>query len=283
MFIKLGVQTLPPLTLACGRMALAALLLLAFAAARGHGWPRAAGVWRGFLVVGLLGNALPFYLIHWGELSIDSGLAAILMGVMPLATAGLAHFLTAEPLRGGRLAGVLLGFTGLLVLVGGDALAGLGTQVLAQGAVLVGALCYALTTVFVRRSVRAPGAVMAAGALSVGTLLLAPLAAVLEQPWHLAPSAVSLAAMGVLGVFSTGFAALLYFHLLRHLGATYFAQVNYWIPLLGVGWGWALLGEQPPLRALAALALILAGVVLVHRAHGKAPATPAQTPGSRLE
>ncbi len=265
--IKVGVQTLPPLTLASGRMLLAALLLLAFAFRQGFAWPRELAVWRGFLVIGVVGNALPFTLIHRGELTVESGLTAILMGVMPIATAVLAHFFTRdEPLNRLRFAGVVMGLVGLLVLLGRDAVAGLGAHLSAEAAILCGALCYALTAVYVRRTAPPSGTLMAAGSLSVGALCLVPFALWLEQPWLLQPSAASLAAMLALGIFSTGLAALLFFHLIRQVGATYFSQVNYLIPVLGVGWGWALLAEQPTWQAWLALGCILTGVVLVNRA-----------------
>ncbi len=266
LLIKIAVASVPPVTLAAGRVLIAAAVLVVFAAREGHRLPRDPRLYATFVVIGLLGNAFPFVLIHWGELTIDSALAAILMGIMPIATAVLAHFAAGEVLNGTRLAGVALGFAGLLALVGQDALAGLGAHFRAELAVLGGALCYALTTVLVRRSVTAPGPVMAAGALTAASVLMVPLALVLEQPWQLAPGAGALAAGATLGIVHTALAALLYFHLIKHLGATYFSQVNNVIPLLGVLWGWTILAEQPPLRALLALALIVSGMLLLTRA-----------------
>jgi len=266
MLIKVAVDTVPPMTLAAGRLSLAAAMLAAFAHAGGHRIPLGGRAWGVFLFIGCFGNALPFTLIGWGEQRIDSGLAAILMGIMPVVTAVLAHLLTAdERLRPARAVGVAVGFSGLVALVGAGALAGLGGEVLSQIAVLGGATSYAVTTIFVRRFVRLPGRVMAAGATCAGALLIAPLALVLERPWTLSPSAESLLAVAMLGVFATGFATLLYFRLIGNLGATVFSQVNYMIPVMGVGWGVALLAERPESHELAGLALILAGVALVSR------------------
>ncbi len=266
MLIKVGVETVPPMTMAASRLALAALMLLAYATWSGHRIPMTLEAWGMFGFVGFFGNALPFTLISWGEQRIDSGLAAILMGIMPVATAVLAHFFTSgEPLTWRRVAGVVMGLTGLIALVGPKALAGLGGAVVSQLAVLSGAVGYAVTTIFVRRFVRLPGRVMAAGATMAGTVLILPAALVFERPWALSPSTASVLAVVVLGILPTGVATLIYFRLISTLGATVYSQVNYLIPVLGVVWGVALLDERPGLEAVTALALILAGVALVSR------------------
>lgn len=266
MLIKVGVATVPPMTIAAGRLALAALMLVFFAVWSGHRIPMTFEAWGMFGFVGFFGNALPFTLIGWGEQRIDSGLAAILMGIMPVVTAVLAHFFTpGDRLSLRRIAGVAVGFSGLIALVGPKALAGLGGAVASQLAVLSGAISYAVTTIFVRRFVRLPGRVMAAGATTAGALLILPGSLWFERPWSLAPSTASVLAVVVLGILPTGVATLIYFRLVSSLGATVFSQVNYLIPVLGVVWGVALLGERPGLEAVTALTLILVGVALVSR------------------
>ena len=109
-FIKVAVETIPPLSVAAGRLTLAAVLIVAAARLRGLRFPREQGLWPKFFAIGLFGNALPFTLISWGEVTIDSGLAAILMAVMPLATLVLAHLFTSDerptrPIEGWDLQG----------------------------------------------------------------------------------------------------------------------------------------------------------------------------------
>jgi len=266
MLIKVGVGSIPPMTLVAARLGVAAAMLLVVAAASEQRLPASLTAWGVFFFIGCFGNALPFTLISWGEQRLDSGLAAILMGIMPIVTALLAHFFVHEPLTLRRVCGVAIGFAGLVLLVGPGALAGLGERVLSQLAVLSAAVSYAVTTIFVRRFVRLPGRIMAAGATAAGTLLILPPALVLEQPWRLSPSPDSVLAVLLLGLLPTGLATLIYFRLVRTLGATVFSQVNYLIPVMGVVWGVTLLGEQPGPRALTALALILGGVGLVTRA-----------------
>ncbi len=267
MFIKIGVATIPPATMAAARLMLAAVMLAAIAYAKGYRLPFTLRAWSAFTFVGVMGNAVPFTLIAWGELEVDSGLAAILMGVMPVATALLAHaFVHDERLTGRRAAGVLLGFSGTVLLVGFSALSGLGAQVAAQLAVVGGALCYAITTVFVRRFANLPDVLMAAGSLTTGALLMIPIALLLESPLTLSPSFASTAAVVVLGIVSTGFAALIYFYLIRTVGAAIFSQVNFLTPAIGVAFGMIFLGEVPGADAWTALTLIVLGVWLVtHR------------------
>ncbi len=266
MFIKIGVETIPPATMASARLILAAVMLVAIARVQGHRLPFTLRAWASFGFVGLVGNAVPFTLIAWGEEVVDSGLAAILMGVMPVTTALLAHvFVHDERLTGRRAAGVMIGFSGTVLLVGVSALTGLGAHVAAQLAVIGGALCYAVTTVFVRRFANLPDVLMAAGATTTGALAIVPLALIVESPLSLSPSLASIAAVVVLGVASTGFAALIYFYLIRTVGAAIFSQVNFLTPAIGVGFGMVFLGERPGAEAWLALLLIASGVWLVTR------------------
>ena len=262
-FIKIAVETIPPLTVAAGRLALAAVLIVAAARLRGLNFPASDGLWVKFLAIGLFGNALPFTLISWGEVTIDSGLAAILMAVMPLATLVLAHLFTVdERMNPARILGVLLGFGGVVVLIGPAALAGFGDEALRQTAVAGGAVCYAVATVIARRLPRMPLLVSSAGALIAAVTLSLPLALLIDRPWALAPAPESIGAVIILGLFPTALAILMYFALLRRTGATFIALNNYLIPSLGVIWGILFLGEALSVRAILALAIILAGIAV---------------------
>lgn len=266
MLIKVAVQTITPITLSFGRVALAAVVVGIYALTRGDGLPRDAKTWGAAFVVGFCGNALPFSLIHWGEQYVDSGLTAILMGVMPVAVALMAHFATeSDTLTRRRLLGITIGFAGLIFLVGWEALGGLGSAMVAQVAIISAALSYAVTTIFVRRVAGLTGRPMAVATLLCASLVLLPLALYFEQPAMLSPDWRSAACLIMLGIFSTGIATLMYFRLIQSLGATTFSQINYLIPMLGVAWGALVLGEQPGAREAMALLLILTGVALVNQ------------------
>ena len=266
MLIKVAVVTVPPVTIAAGRILLAAVVLVAVVHARGERLPSGARAWRPFVVLAVFGNALPFTLIGWGELRVDSGLAAILTGAMPLGTVLLAHAFTSdERFTVNKLAGLALGFAGIGALVGPDALAGLGGDVLAQLAIVGAAMCYAMSTVYARRLRLLTPTVTAAAAMATAAALIVPFSLVLDAPWRLAPTATAIAAVVALGLVSTAAASLIFFRLVRTAGATFTSLVNYLIPPIGVIWGTLILDERLSAEAVAALALILAGIAVINR------------------
>jgi len=262
--IKVGVATIGPVTLTAARMSVAAAVLAVCLAVRRTGIPLHRRAVLLYLVVGFMGNTLPFILIGWGETHIDSSLAAIMMGVMPITTFVLAHyFVPDEPMTARKVLGICLGFGGLLTLVGWSALAGVGEQALGQLAVLAAAVCYGVTTVFVRTQPTFDGVQMGAGVTIVGMATSVPLAFMLEAPLSMTPSAAGLTAAVLLGLFPTALASIIYFRVIRNLGATTFSQLNYAIPVFGGLWGVLLLDELLQLRMLAALGLVLTGVYFV--------------------
>ncbi|MCH7957353.1 MAG: DMT family transporter [Proteobacteria bacterium] len=259
--IKIGVGTIPPLTLAAGRIAVAAAVLYALIAVRGQRLPRSARLWALFFLIGVTGNALPFTLIAWGEERIDSGLAAILMAVMPPATVLLTHVFTRdERLTAPKLIGVAMGFAGVVLLIGPEVLRGLGGQAGRQLAVAGGAVCYAVTFTIARFVPPSPPAVRSAAVMICASVQIIPLALLVDQPWALSPSPASVAALVYLGLLPTALATIIFFQLISARGATFVALNNYMIPVLGVIWGAAFLGERISLQALGALALILIGI-----------------------
>ena len=259
--IKIGVGTIPPLTLAAGRIAVAAAVLYALIALRGQRLPRSARLWALFFLLGITGNALPFTLIAWGEERIDSGLAAILMAVMPPATVLLTHVFTRdERLTVPKLIGVAMGFAGVVLLIGPEALRGLGGEAGRQLAVAGAAVCYAVTATVARFVPPSPPAVRSAAVMICASVQMIPLALLVDQPWALSPSAGSVAALVYLALFPTALATIIFFQLISARGATFVALNNYMIPVLGVIWGASFLGERLSLQALGALALILIGI-----------------------
>lgn len=266
LFIKLGVAGVPPATLVAGRIALGALILLAALRWRGLALPPPGRAWAAFTAIAVVGNAAPFYLISWGQQTVDSALAGILMAVMPLTTLVLAHFFVAgERMTFWRTGGFALGFAGIVVLMGPAALSGLEHDLLAQCAVLGGALCYAANSVLSRRLVVADFLVASAGVMVVATVLTLPAALWLDRPWTLAPPAGALAAIVWLGVGPTALATLLYFRLIASAGPTFMSIVNYLTPVVALAAGVLLLDERPGESALAGLALILLGIAVSRR------------------
>jgi len=228
-FIEIGVEALPPFTLVFGRVGFGALGLYLLLRWRGLMLPTDWLTWRDYLILGALNNALPFALIAWGQTVINAGLASILNATTPLFTVLLAHLLTHdERLNGGKVLGVLLGLAGVAVLVGGGALTGLGSEVLAQLAVLGAAASYAFAGIFGRRFRAQPPLVTATGMVIASTLLLLPIVLVVDRPWQLAnPGAAAWGAVLGLALLCTVLAYLIYFRLLAVAGATNVLLVTY--------------------------------------------------------
>jgi drug/metabolite transporter (DMT)-like permease len=265
LFIKVAVVTIPPFTVAFGRTALAALtlyLVLRYRGLKMSSWGHLRG---SFLVLGLFNGAVPYTLITWAEIHIDSGLAAILNALMPLFTVLLAHFLTQdEKLNWMKVIGILLGFLGILALIGPAVLKGLGTHVLGQLAVVGAALCYAMAVIYGRRLKEIPPLVSATGQLTGAALLTLPLSFIIDTPWQLSVTPLSVGALACLSLLGTALAYILYYYLLARIGATNVSLVTYLLPITGVFWGALLLGERLHWSAFLALALILAGIAGVN-------------------
>jgi drug/metabolite transporter (DMT)-like permease len=263
---RIAVESVPPTTVVAGRVVIAAIALRATLVAVRRELPPRGRIWLHFLTMALVGNAVPFFLITWGQERIDSGLAGILMAVMPLTTLVLAHFFVAgERMTGRRAMGFALGFVGLVVLMGPDALRQLGggaSDVARQAAVLCGALCYAANTIIARRLPETHPLVASAAVMLLASIVMVPAALVVDTPWNLAPRPQSVVSVVWLGVVSTAVATIVYFSLIASAGPTFLSLMNYLIPLVALLAGVAVLDEEPTWWALVALVLILAGVAL---------------------
>ncbi len=266
MFVKLGVATVPPATLAAGRLVVGAAVLVAVIRALGYRFPRPGPVWVSYTMLAVVGNSMPFWLISWGQQTIDSSLAGILMAIMPLATLVMAHlWVTGEHLTRNRALGFVLGFVGIVVLVGPAALAGLGGstgRVLAQLAVLGGALCYASQSVLVRLILKGDVMVASAAIVAIGAAISLPIALVVDQPWNLSPSVTSIWAVIWMGIGPTAIATLAFFKLIGSAGPTFVSLVNYCVPVVAVFLGVVILGEAPNANAYTGLLLILTGIAM---------------------
>jgi len=261
LFIKIAVADIPPVTVAAIRIVLGAAVLAAVAKVHGQRLLDLRRAWRPVLAMGGLGTMLPFVLISWGETHIDSGLAAILMAAVPFSTILLAHvFVHDEPLTWGKVVGVVLGFAGVLVLIGPAALTTLGGETLAQIAVLLATLCYSMNGVIAKKLRHIGSELAGAGMLIAAAVCVLPLSLLLDRPWQLAPSWQSLTAVITLGLLCTGVGYLLFFRIIASAGAGFVSLNNFLVPLCGVVWGAIVLGERLEARAFVALLLILAGV-----------------------
>lgn len=271
--IAIGVESVEPFPLVAGRMLIGAFLLLAVLYARGGTLRLGARGWSVAVVVGTTGNVVPFLLISFAGQSVDSGLAALIMGIAPVVTLTLAPLVHAgETLSRLTILGAAIGFCGISVLVGPEAFYGLGGDLVPQLLLVGAALCYAFTALFSRRFPFANALQMAAASVLVGALATSVIA-VLQMGGSPvpAPSTRSLIALVYLGIGPTALAALIYFQLIPRIGAGRVQQVNYIVPVLGILLGALVLNEQPEWNALVAIPMIVLAVYLVTRRSGEAP------------
>ncbi|MBL4907830.1 MAG: EamA family transporter [Sneathiella sp.] len=263
LFIKIAVETVTPMSVASGRMLIAAVALYLFMKIRGMSLPRDKRSWIFFFIIGLIGNAIPFFLISWAELTIDSSVASILIASAPLAAFMIGHVVTRdEKLTFVRFLGVITGFLGIIVLIGPESLFDLGVGALSQLAIVLGAICYVSAGFTARHMPDMDPSSRAAGVLIVASVIAVPITLYLDKPWTLSPSTDSLLALAMLGVFPTAIATLILFFLIMRVGATFVSLNNYINPVLGVVWGYFFMAEHPVQQTYIGLALILGGLVV---------------------
>lgn len=264
-FNKVALAELPPFTLVLGRIGLAALILNVMTWMMGQRLPVSPKIWGMFLVMGLLNNLIPFCLIVWGQTQIASGLASILNATTPLWTVLLAHFLTAdEQLTSNRLAGVLAGLIGVIVMIGPDVLVGLGLNVWAQLAVVGAAISYALAGIFGKRFKGISPYITATGQVTCTTLMMIPLALWVDRPWLLPPlSPETWGALIGLALLSSAVGYIIYFRLLATAGATNLLLVTFLIPVSALLLGITILGERLDFRHFVGMGLIGLGLAAI--------------------
>ena len=271
-FVAVAIEDLPPMTTAALRIGLAALALGLLLRIIGLKIPVNPILWRDFLVMGLLNLAIPFTLISWGQTHIGSGLASIINATSPFTTTIVAHLLTHdERVRVSRLVGVGIAFAGVVLIIGIEALHGLGSAFGGEMAVFAAAWSYAFGGVFGRRffrrdmrQMRVNPLVASAGQMAGGTVLLVPVALVAERPWTLqVPSLETWAAIAAVSLLSTALASILYFRLLASAGATNSMLVTLLMPVTAILLGVTVLRERLDPRHFVGITLVAAGLAVV--------------------
>lgn len=268
MFIKVMLDELSPVAIAWVRLAGGGLLVAGVLAALRRGLPRSRVYWRDVAVVGLFGSAIPMVLIPWGEREIPSNLAAVLNGAMPFGVAILSTiFLPAERLTRNKAVGVTIGFVGLAIIIGPDALDLRSGSTQGQLAIVVAAMSYAGGAVYTRRRLLGVDTTTLAGAQNgMALLMVTPvLIAAGGMPSPLDLEGRTIAAGVALALLSQGVAIILYFWLLSNVEATQASFVTYLAPIAAQFWGWLVLNEVPALALVPGLSLIILGIVIVNR------------------
>lgn len=265
LFLKIAVETIPPITLIASRVTIAAILLTIIVMWKGEVFPKDRKTLVQLLVQSFLNSIGAWTILAWGQQYVESSLSSVLNSTSPLFVFFITFFFTrheaTSPLK---LLGACLGVGGVLLIVGTDALQGLGQQVLAQLAVLSGAIMYACAAIYGKNLSHLRPTVTAAATMIWASVCLIPLSLAFEQPWTLAPSTKSLWAALALGVLCTGAALLIYFRLLRTLGSMGTASQGYLRTGVGVILGIVVLGEHITPVIAAGIAAAWLGVVLIN-------------------
>ncbi|MDA8787075.1 DMT family transporter [Porticoccaceae bacterium] len=266
-FISVAISELPPFTLVTMRVGLAALTLWLVLLVSGYPIPKSPKVWRTFMMMGLLGNAMPFSLIAWGQTHIGAGLASIINATTPIFTILIAGaFLSDEHITPKKVLGIAAGLLGVIVLIGPSALLELGTNTMAQLAVIGAAISYSSATVFGRRF-KAMGISpfdTAVGQVTASTILLLPLVWFIDKPLELAnPSLQVWLAILALAIFSTAFAYILFFRILSSSGATNVVLVTFLAPVTASFLSWLILDEQLQAKHFIGMACIGLGLAII--------------------
>ena len=269
---EIALEDFSPYIVVTLRVGIAAVVLL-FYLLFAKGWqPLSAQVWLNLLVMGAINNALPFTLITWGQVYIESGLAAILNATTPLFTVLLAHVMTQdEKMSANKLIGVLIGFIGVVCLIGPVALGGQRAAALGQVAVLIAAISYAFAGIWGKRLRSLPAAQSAAGMLLGSTLLMLIFCIAKGETFSLQASIPGWAAIIGLAVLSSALAYLIYFYILAEAGATNLLLVTFLIPLSALILGVVFLNETFTTNAIIGMILIIFSLVCIDgRLFGKA-------------
>lgn len=264
--IKIAVTHLDAAWVMALRLMIAAAILVPYALAAGHSLAATATVWRKFTFLAAVGNVAPFFLITWGTHFVSSGVSGLLMGAIPLILVVLSHFYLAdERLTAMKSAGFLLGFAGILVLIGPEALLNVslsGEALWGELAILAGCVCYAVHAVAAKRlgfenPLKQTAAVCAAAATMglVFALIVSPAGLIGTPP-------VAYWSVLGLGILPTAIATLMMYQLMARIGPSFVAYSNYLVPLYALLLGAAAMGEQLHWNVVAALALVLAGIAV---------------------
>ena len=273
LWIKIAVQEIGPITLVAFRVLFGLLFGMAVMALQRVAWPRSFKSWFPLLLLGITNVAVPFFLISWGEQSIDSGVAAILDATVPLFTIFIAHLaLRDDKITLPKMLGLLTGFAGVVILMSKD-IGASASSVLGQIAVIVASVFYAGSAVYARKFTEdTPGVLRSSVPLLSATVVMWLAAFTLERPVEIPRLGITWVALLWLGILGSGFAFILVYYLIHEIGPTRTTMVTYLFPLGGVTLGVIFLREQLTWQLVTGAALIVASLAIANLQPSKAPA-----------
>ncbi len=265
LWIKIAIEEMGPITLVAYRVLFGLLFGIAVIIIQREKMPRTLKAWTPLLVLGLTNVAIPFFLISWGEKTIDSGVASILDATVPLFTIVVAHFLLHDDkMTVQKVVGLLIGFAGVVVLMSKDIGASTGS-ILGQGAVILASAFYAGSSIYARKFTEdTPGIFRSMGPLVSATAVMWLASFLFEAPVKVPDQSIIWIALLWLGILGSGVAFVMVFYLIHEIGPTRTTMVTYLFPLGGVTLGVIFLHETLTWEIVAGAVLILASLVVAN-------------------
>ena len=259
--IKIALHEVTPLTVMSVRILLAGAALLLLTFIRKTQLLRGAQNWIKIIWMAILGTLMPFYLVPWGQLQIDSSVTAILMAVNPIFALIFGHFFSEnEKFSIRQLVAMAISFAGILLVFGENALSGSDGNILAQSAIILAGIGYVISGVIVARIKGVTADSISASIFVCASVIVLPFWLIMEQPWNMHLETESLLALTHLGLVSTGMAFLMRYYIILRAGAVFLSYVAFIIPMFGILFGVMFLGETLSTNTLGAVILILSGV-----------------------
>lgn len=266
LWIKIGVQEIGPMALTAFRMLFGVLTAIAISVHQRLSIPRDLKTWGIFTILGPASLAIPIFLISWGEQTIDSAVASILNATVPLFTLLMAHFwIQDDKITFQKTLGLLIGFTGVMVLMSKDLLASEHVSVVGQSAVILASLFYAGSAVAIRKYTQNINNTMrGVGLLMTSTILMWVVGPIAERPFEIPALPITWIAILWLGIFGSGLAMIMLYYLIHEIGPTRTTLVTYLFPVGGVILGVLFLKEQLSWQLIAGTVLIIASLAVVN-------------------
>jgi drug/metabolite transporter (DMT)-like permease len=258
---KIGLEAIPPITFISARSMVAAAFLLVILRIRGIKMPTDFTAWKMFAFQQLINSTIPFLMITWAQLYVPASSTVVLASTTPIFAFVITFAITRhEPATWLKLAGAILGLAGTGVIIGLDAIAGLGKEIVAEMAILLATISFACATIFGLRLSEYQPMVVAAGSLVFGSLVLLPASLIVDHPWTLHLTTRAVLATIAMGIFSSALGLMLFYMCLARLGTLATNAQGYLRIPIGVGLSVLLLGETVPSNLVLGLVLVMAGV-----------------------
>ena len=260
--IEIAIEKLDVFQVTFGRVFIAFLFLLPFVLYKKLSLPKGGKTWMWLVLSAVLNTAIPFSLINAGQAYITSGMSALMIGFGPFITLLLAHYMTHdEKISKYKIYSVMLGFIGLILLLGDNILASNTNELKGQALVLLASLCYALSSLFVRKISGVSYLMISFIMFGISALVLTPIVVYLYWGYNLEVNNSTLSIL-YLGILPTAIASIYRVKMVQEVGVKFMSQVAYLIPIFALIWAWLVLDEVPKSITLVALVIVLFGLYI---------------------